>query len=476
MIKLITSLAFLCFLFGAQSQSKVELSIEIITPDVISQATVNQDELVSWMKQVNAILEAQLKKEKGNHDIVMTTTVNRANDVEFYLSARPKMSEKVLKNLKNKILEIPSPHTKFADFSMLVVAQLNGGGTDSQTFEPNLVLPLDRKMTAYNQLPLVEKRDAIQAWMNEEILPLIGSLETKVDPRFEGVLSVGNSVQNEAYKTKPIAEITEKNSDYWRAVMEMNTGNQLILLTKMCMHISAGEFDRADRILFLLPYFSEEGTLALALYDEIHEKLGSLKSDIDAEINKGIQLYDSGKIDESITLYEKLLDIIPHSAWANYELYLSKSSSADMNMERVREIWEQSKDAIYASDPMYHIYPMMSTGQEAYEFSLRQDARQLFQTKDSLRADFVKYADIALDLKNYGIAAQLYWMILSNFSPEAYSDREIIEYFLYCLHKQGIDDLAANFKGDHEAAYARIEQERLQIMQNNDWYNRMQKN
>jgi len=81
----------------------------------------------------------------------------------------------------------------------------------------------------------------------------------------------------------------------------------------------------------------------------------------------------------------------------------------------------------------------------------------LFEEEGQTARDIVKYADIALELEEYGFAAQLFYFVLSYLEPEDYENRNVLEYFLYCLEKLGVEDIKENFKGDHEARFAELE-------------------
>ena len=174
--------------------------------------------------------------------------------------------------------------------------------------------------------------------------------ETNVDPKFEGVLDVGRILEKGEYFNNDI----EKKSSYWRAIMEMSVGNQLIPFTKICVHIVKGEFDKAKRLLYVIKFFSDESTLSAILHEEISTKINLLTEELSDAINAGIALHDKGKYKEAVSHYETLMKVFPNSAWLNYELYFSKTFDIKDIKEADRE-WYKSKEIIYSCDPMYHM-------------------------------------------------------------------------------------------------------------------------
>ena len=63
--------------------------------------------------------------------------------------------------------------------------------------------------------------------MRKDILPVLAHFETNVDSAYAGVLSVGNTVKEGDFLQQATETVTDDNSDYWRATMEMSKGNQL---------------------------------------------------------------------------------------------------------------------------------------------------------------------------------------------------------------------------------------------------------
>jgi tetratricopeptide (TPR) repeat protein len=279
-------------------------------------------------------------------------------------------------------------------------------------------------------------------------------------------------VSAKSFLNKNTNDYTGKNPDYWRANIEMELGNLLIPFTKVCMYISNGEFDKAERLLFIVNYFSAEGTLPDYLSREISAKLGLLKSEIEAEINQGIKLHDQGLYTEAVALYEDLLTSFPKCAWLNYELYFSKVGAENNEDKRVEE-WYKIKPIVYECDPMYPMDINATNGTQSYLMFSRNEIGSLFQSKETANKDFVRYADIALDLGNYEFAAQLYWLIIGNISKEEYDNRDMLAHFLYCLDKLGDKEMIKNFKGDYKKEFAKIEKERKKIMEKSTYYKMM---
>ncbi|MDX2361422.1 MAG: hypothetical protein QNK23_11495 [Crocinitomicaceae bacterium] len=463
------SIITLCFLVSLCSfgQSEAFLEIQILSSDVVAEGTLDQDPFIEWVEKLNNKVEAYLKKEKGDHDFVLMITLHKDKDATIYYSARPAIDQEILDGLANEVNTLDTPRTRYVDFSMMLKVKLNEGCEECD-FSPEVIMPEDRELAEFKKLSMIKKRDALQNMIKDEVLPMLASYQTIVDEQFEGVISVGKIVERKAYLETTVDDLTEDNADYWRAVMEMSLGNQIIPFTKACMHLANGEFDRAKRLMFILPYFSEKASLPAALMDGIDAKMEMLSDDLETAINRGIKMHDAGKFDKAVAYYEKLLKDFPNSAWLYYELYFSGSSnSGDVTSG---DLWSEAKKDVYGSDPMYGMNPFMTNGRQAYDMIRRQEIGKLFSDRKNLKKDFLSYADIALDLKDYGFAAQMYWLVMSSFKKEELDDRNILAHYLYCVNKLGNATVLEFFESDFVKEFKEIEEERDALMKANPMY------
>jgi len=127
--------------------------------------------------------------------------------------------------------------------------------------------------------------------------------------------------------------------------------------------------------------------------------------------------------------------------------------------------WPEAWKAILACDPLYATMAIASSQEEAYRLVRRRELDELFKDQANAAKDIVRYADIALDLDVYGFAGILYWNALVSVKPDDYGNRELIEYFLYCLEQLGVKDLKNNFRGEHAAKFAKIKDERRKLFE-----------
>jgi hypothetical protein len=453
----------------AFSQSEVELQIQLLTPDQIAEVTLDIEPVLDWVKKVYDEIENNLKNEEGDKEVLIIITLHKDKEPTIDIGARPGIEESSIDALLAGISKHEAPKTKISDYSFAIIAGLNNGCSEEIDYIPPVTLPKYKEYIKYKELDLQGKRNALQTWIQDEVIPVIMYYETIVDSVFKGVLSVGEILTKGEYNNSEINTLTDYNPDYWRAIMEMSLGNQLIPFTKVCMHIAREEFDNATRLLFVINLFSDKSTLPAIFHDELSAKLTLLEEDLNLAINEGIALHDNGKYKEAVAHYENLLKIFPKSAWLNYEFYYSKT--AGMKVDESNMEWDRTKKIVYACDPMYYMDVRARSGKEGYLLFRRREVNSLFQSEDSLKADFIRYADIALDLGNFGFAAQLYWLILNYFSEEDYNNRNILAHYLYCLDKLGDKESIKNFQGDFPEEFKNIENERRKIMEESPVYN-----
>ena len=83
----------------------------------------------------------------------------------------------------------------------------------------------------------------------------------------------------------------------------------------------------------------------------------------------------------------------------------------------------------------------------------------------SIQQNILEYADIALDLKVYGFAAHMYWLILQN-KPDDFPQRDILAHYLYCLEKLGDTEFLHRYESEYSRQKSRkIEKDRKKVME-----------
>ncbi len=298
------------------------------------------------------------------------------------------------------------------------------------------------------------------------VLPILSSYQTSVEDKFAGVKNFGKLVaQTNFNEPQDISKMTNTNSNYWRALMEMEENNQLIPVTKIFMLTSQGEFDYAFKYIEIIRLFSGPKTIANEYLSELSKRLIAFNTQLNDEIEKGIEQHDKGNYKKAITIYTDILQRYPNSAWAKYELYYSKNALED------REMWDNDKIGIYKSNPLYNMDVRASNGKEGYLLLRRQSINMLFKTRENMLNDVAEYANIAMDLCIYDFAAQLFWL------TNGYKIKEtnVLYKYLYCLEKLGVTDLKEAFKGDMKKEFAAIEETKEKEMTESTTYNSFKK-
>ena len=84
-----------------------------------------------------------------------------------------------------------------------------------------------------------------------------------------------------------------------------------------------------------------------------------------------------------------------------------------------------------------------------------------------------EYATIALDLKEYGFAAEFFWtlFLLGDKNEKSLA----IDGFLYCIHKLKVSGIIENFAGNHASRWERVERGYEERKKNSALYNAMKK-
>ncbi len=327
----------------------------------------------------------------------------------------------------------------------------------------------------YKNATLQQKFELNKSYAIKEELPVLTSYQTIVEDEFAGVKNFGNLVTKTNFSEQlEILKLTGNNSDFWRAIMEMESGNQLIPITNIFMLISQGEFDYAIKYIEIVKMFSKPEAYADNYLKVLSIRLEMFNKQLNSEIDKGIAEHDKENFEKAISIYTEILKQYPNSAWANFELFYSQSELNKKNGNEKQnniENWNQKKNNILDHNPFYGLPISSKNPEDAYLLYRRNTIGKLFSDKDEKLNDIYKYADIALDLKIYDFAAQLYWFSFSH----SKNNEDSIFKFLYCIEKLGVSNLKQNFKGNFEKEFKKIEKEKEIEMLKSEIYKSYQK-
>ncbi len=145
-----------------------------------------------------------------------------------------------------------------------------------------------------------------------------------------------------------------------------------------------------------------------------------------------------------------------------------------MAITRSKDVAKDYDAQVYGLDPLYPSAPIVVSageGERFYRAMLRMTAKELFRDKSKWKSDYTKYAEIVLDLGEYGYAGLLYWEIFTGVAP---GDDEALKRFLYCMERLDVPQMKAFFKPEYSAESDKIERDRRQRMEEHPAYRAMQ--
>jgi len=461
MILLITTL-------NSYSQTGPEITVNLLGNDRIAEVNLDQDKYINSIGALLDLMKTAFAGFPKDQKIAVLLVCHKAGKPTIELYSKPKINSDKEQAFLKDANALKFDNTKIVDLPVALGLNIAADGLGKEFKE--LVSPAEKARTEYENASLREKYELNKAWAINEVLPVLSAYETIVDEKFAGVKNFGKLVAKTNFSTsQDIPTLTNNNADYWRAILEMNLGNQLISATNIFIYVSQGELDHAGRYLGMINYFSDPKSITDDYLTELTWRLQIFNQQLNIEIKKGINEHDKGNFKKATEIYDNVLAIYPNSAWASYELYYSKNSLDVKSGEKAvdnRSNWDAAKPGIYRADPLYTMDVRASNAKEGYLLFRRQQIDQLFKDKAQRLSDIYKYANIAMDLGVYDFAAQLFWFTFTN-GQEA---DQSLGYFLYCIEKLGITNLKENFKGDWEKEFKKIEAEKEKEMKDDPMY------
>lgn len=448
------------------------MAIHLLANDDISEINVDSDAFLEYMKQITDLCRNTFNKVKKKQKIGLFVSIHPSGATSFELYAYPKLDEQVSNKFISDLKAIKVVNTKLVDFPIFFA--INGNKDGSLSDFPDFVTPENKKLLMFQNADLKGKYEQLKEFAVNEVLPVLAAYLLKAEDKYEGVRNLGKLISSTNFKeNQDVEKLLNGNKDYWRAVLEMNVGNQLIPVTKVFSLVASGEIDYANKFIEILPMFSSEKSLASKYMQRLKIRTKLFYAEITNQIKIGIAEHDKGNFQKAISIYDNILSAYPNSAWALYEKYFSENEeriSKDKEALIDGSHWDKAKIEIYKHNPLYDVDVRASNGKEAYLIFRRQEINKLFQKKEEALTDLFKYAEIAMDLNAYDYAAQLFWLSATHNKS---SFEKSLHYFLYCLDKLGENEIKSNFKGDFKKIFKSIDEKRDDEMKQSFIYKAM---
>jgi tetratricopeptide (TPR) repeat protein len=471
--KLVMLLIVIAFITKGYSQKKEpEFTVHLLANDKISEVNVDQDKFVPSIGKIIDYCQNKFNNISVNQKIGVLIIVHKTGRPTYQCFSNPKIASNIHDNILKELSDIQVENTKIVDFPFFISINCskNGEITDFDDY----VDPIKKQNDEYEKADLQTKYQLIKDYAINEVLPVLSEYQVIVEDQYVGVKQFGNLIKMTDFnQVQDIDSLTSTNKYYWRAIMEMNVGNQLIPITKIFALVALGEIDHAQKYIEIIDMFSDPKTIPNDYLEKIKYRIKLFNQDLHSQIEKGIAEHDKGNYQNAIKIYDDILKVYPNSSWALYEKYYSDNAEKLENnkiTKNDRTDWDIAKVEIYRHNPLYNMDVRASTGREAYLLYRRQEISSMFKNKEEKLNDVFKYAEISTDLGVYDFAAQLFWLT-ATFDKK--NMQKSINNYLYCLDKLGEKELKSNFKGDFDKIFKSIEKNKEKEMKSNSFYKSM---
>lgn len=322
--KVLFAFAALFISFHAFAQNEPEFSIALLENDNIAEVNINQDRFIEAFGKISDLSKIEFQKIDKSQKIAILLIAHKTGKptIEFY--SNPKISIEKEKQFLLKLKSQEIENTKLVDFPILML--INSNYDEYQKDFADLVSPVDQKSKEYKNANL-KRQYELNIDYAREVLTVLAAYQVIVDNKYAGVKNFGKLVTETNFKEKQsIEELTSKNSNYWRAMMEMSVGNQLIPITKIFMLASQGSFDYSLKFIEIIKAYSDPKSVPDKYLNELAHRLDLFNNQLNKKIQEGFVYHDKGEYAKALNVYKNILDDYPNSAWAKYEFYFSQNA------------------------------------------------------------------------------------------------------------------------------------------------------
>ena len=142
-----------------------------------------------------------------------------------------------------------APQSKLVDFSFQIVAKINGGHREGPRSSARARDARGSPSHGVQRATTAGQLALLRRWAREEALPILAATANGVDEKFGGVRGLGKTLDGlDTSKPLDVEKLTDHNSDYWQAMLEMIPGEPFIPMVRIALDVSNGEIDKARRL------------------------------------------------------------------------------------------------------------------------------------------------------------------------------------------------------------------------------------
>jgi len=425
--------------------------------------------LGTWASPLMDSLEEVFSTVDLNEPLIVAVTLSPKDEPSFAVTPAKKLSAEVRQKITELLSGQTPPRPQFIDCHFAFVYKPKSLKDSDDPGIPAAMYPAWRESREYQAADLPRRIQMLRAWSREHAIPLLAGTASQADPKYTGVRTFGADVLKlDTAGTIDVEKATFRDPSFWRATMEMAQGKATIVGCQALLFAANGELGKARRLLQIMPPMADREQLAAAPLAKLRTRIDGIEATTNTRIEAGIRLFEQGQHDKAAAAFEAILKDNPSSAWATHELLLTR-----FTMTRSNDVVKDYGARVYALDPLYPSAPIhVDTGEGLYYAVLRKSLRELFKDKSKAKEDSEKYAQIALDLGEYGYAGLMYWELFMRTRP--FNDT-LLKHFLYCVDRAGVPQIKAMFKPEVSAGLEQIDQARRKRMEEHIAYQSIRK-
>lgn len=432
------------------ASSQANTHIDFQTHHRLADLNFTQQDFPLWVSNYQkAVEDSALRIINAPSNTIVEIILHHGKEttVNTYFTSK---DESANRKFQEAVLSMEYPSPAVTDYVISFMISIHGGKKQAQ-YSPKYIPYREKKMAEYVSAKLPQKDSLLQDWIDKEVFPAVNNLI------FHETFT--STIKDFTYHLNRTAK--NKRSDffrseiYWLAQLSSEKKDPVVQLLKLFHMISEGQYEKAYAYTFLHKlYFNAEASNLLKFYlDEADIKLKYLFTDFKKEIKKA----DSLKSTESVVHLDSIekLHILPSVLL--HTKFLKKKELGE-NEEALSNYWYEIRPEILKADPLFSKDYFPKSELQSYQSALRSEIDSLFKSSATLRSDLIRFGEICIQLENYELGAEVFYVISNYFSEQEWQGKNIPAYYFYCLEKMNVTKhTSANFD-DANAELKKVEQ------------------
>lgn len=410
-------------------------------------------------------------------DLVIIQYFSKELRPQYSFHAKPELSVEFQNKLDSAFSSIDPVFTTITNFQTTFRCKLNGGNKNRKAvYTPAIPKLRNLPRESYKNEPIQSLVAQTKNWAAEVAMPLLQLHLQNYEYVSPEIAVFANDLDLLLKDTTlSVEEKFDSNPIYWLANEQLKEAPTLLPTIKLFALVMDGRFEFAQTYAQIMYNFSAQESIIIYLLTELSWRSSYCAQKQETMSRKAIQFKNDNLLDSANNVMTNLFESNVKSAYGFAKF--ANFNFDSLNLKSQENIFEDESNSSY----LFKLNPFSidtipaSNKVEAYQNQIRLIIYDYFVDPRRIEGDYERFANRALELKSYSIAAELFRLLSNKSNLTEVEENAYIEKYLFSLHMLKIQSVDKIYEIKSKRRDKKLKKALKKTMIKNDRYKNFDK-